>query len=407
MPVTTRIAHFPTETTTTTAAAAAAVVVPPMSVPVAAGGLSAEQAPDLLDLCSPIAPEHLSSFLVHPETILVDVRGEEVHSRAHLQGAVPLSIPSVLWRRFLKTRTAPGSLNRFLLSDVLAPLKTLSRDAVVILYDGDTTSPHTLAADAPLRVFAEYFAACKVNVLFLEGGFRAAKETQDSLVVAVPLGAHVHHAQAGLAETTTTMTMTMQRETRKRAEPSSELNWIHGFLAVGSERDAHDVALLKAEGVTHILNVTDNPVLPEAARAFTTLQVQMRDTLKENLLARLQSALEFIHSARLSGGRILVHCFAGVSRSVSVTIAYFMWANHLSLQAAMELVREHRECASPNLNFIGQLMMFEQTLTRASSAASTPENSDWAARPGADPLCLVAVCRSALHTFSEILATQA
>lgn len=360
---------------------------------------------DSLDMCPPLAPEHLASFL-GPDTLFVDVREETTFHRAHLRGALPLALPSVLWRRFFRNRETPGSLTRHLLSDALAPLKKLKPDTMLVLYDEDTTNLAALAEEAPLRVFAEYFAREKVNVVFIEGGFRAAKALLASQVVASDFGglpvmvAPDYDFAGGHASAR-----------KKRCEPSTELNWIHGFLAIGSEKHAHDVSLLKSEGVTHILNLTDNPSLPDAQRAFTTLQVQMRDTLSENLLAHLYKALDFVDQARRQGGRILVHCFAGISRSVSVSIAYLMWAFELSLDTAMQLVKTHRDCASPNLNFVGQLMMFERTLARgstpASSAASSPEIAADAAQPVvAAPPPLRVACDTALEYLQAAIAIQ-
>ena len=40
---------------------------------------------------------------------------------------------------------------------------------------------------------------------------------------------------------------------------------------------------------------------------------------------------------------VLVHCLAGVSRSVTVTVAYLMQKLHLSLNDAYDLVRKYRK----------------------------------------------------------------
>ena len=57
-----------------------------------------------------------------------------------------------------------------------------------------------------------------------------------------------------------------------------------------------------------------------------------------------------------------MHCLAGISRSSAVAIAYVMWQGQLSLPEAYDIVRAHRQCASPNLNFMGQLMVFGKCL---------------------------------------------
>lgn len=372
-----------------------------MPQPIAAAADSLSASLDSLDMCPPLAPEHLASFL-GPDTLFVDVRAEDAFHKAHLRGALPLTLPSVLMRRFFRNRETPGSLGRHLLSDALTPLKQLKPDTMLVLYDEDTTHLAALAEEAPLRIFAEYFAREKVNVVFIEGGFCAAKTLLASQVVASDFGGLPVMVAPDYD------THNIVGRSKKRSEPSTELNWIHGFLAIGSERHAHDVSLLKSEGVTHILNLTDTPSLPDAQRAFITLQVQMRDTLSENLLAHLYKALDFVDQVRRQGGRILVHCFAGISRSVSVSIAYLMWAFDLSLDTAMQVVKTHRECASPNLNFVGQLMMFERTLARSSSAASSPDNAADAAQPvaGAAPPPLQVACDTALAYLRDAISIQ-
>lgn len=83
---------------------------------------------------------------------------------------------------------------------------------------------------------------------------------------------------------------------------------------------------------------------------------------------------------------MLVHCLAGVSRSVTVTLAYIMFARTLSLNDAFSLVRARKPDVSPNFHFMEQLHTFERQLNldashRAKllpagcSSASTPSSS--------------------------------
>ena len=62
---------------------------------------------------------------------------------------------------------------------------------------------------------------------------------------------------------------------------------------------------------------------------------------------------------------VLVHCLAGISRSVTVTVAYLMFCKSLSLEDAYEFLRRVRPNISPNFNFMGQLADFDQTLSYA------------------------------------------
>lgn len=65
---------------------------------------------------------------------------------------------------------------------------------------------------------------------------------------------------------------------------------------------------------------------------------------------------------------MLVHCLAGVSRSVTVTLAYLMHARALCLNDAFSLVRLRKPDVSPNFHFMQQLHSFEGQLLKQNPA---------------------------------------
>lgn len=73
----------------------------------------------------------------------------------------------------------------------------------------------------------------------------------------------------------------------------------------------------------------------------------------------------FTDEARTKGAAVLVHCLAGVSRSVTVTLAYIMHAKSLSLNDAFILVRSFKQDVSPNFHFMQQLHSFELQLLKS------------------------------------------
>ena len=54
----------------------------------------------------------------------------------------------------------------------------------------------------------------------------------------------------------------------------------------------------------------------------------------------------------------MVHCQAGVSRSVSIVIAYLIRKNRTTYENALETVRQKRPVANPNKGFVKQLLKF-------------------------------------------------
>lgn len=81
--------------------------------------------------------------------------------------------------------------------------------------------------------------------------------------------------------------------------------------------------------------------------------------------------ISFTEEARQANTNVLIHCMAGISRSVTLTIAYLMYHFGLSMHAAYQFVKEKRPAISPNLNFMGQLVEFEKELVTHHSERET------------------------------------
>jgi hypothetical protein len=62
------------------------------------------------------------------------------------------------------------------------------------------------------------------------------------------------------------------------------------------------------------------------------------------------------------GDGVIVHCFAGVSRSATMVIAYMMRYRHMRLDAAYRHVRARRGVIRPNAGFWQQLLELDRTL---------------------------------------------
>ena len=94
---------------------------------------------------------------------------------------------------------------------------------------------------------------------------------------------------------------------------------------------------------------------------------------------------------RSEGGRVLVHCYAGRSRSATVCLAYLMTSLDLSLDAAFEHVRARREVIDPNLNFMRQLQDYRQRLDSQRSTCGGPSplsgpSTSWQSNSVSTPL---------------------
>ena len=67
--------------------------------------------------------------------------------------------------------------------------------------------------------------------------------------------------------------------------------------------------------------------------------------------------------AKEKNGRILIHCYKGVSRSVSVLISYLIYLYKWTYDKAFDFVQLKRPVANPNIGFYLQLKTFHKRIT--------------------------------------------
>lgn len=111
--------------------------------------------------------------------------------------------------------------------------------------------------------------------------------------------------------------------------------------------------------ITHIVNITQ-----EHASAFpekvSYLTLKLDDVSHTQLIKHFDKTTDFIINALSSGGRVLVHCNLGVSRSSTVSIAYLIHANKWTLRQAYDFLKDKRTCIRPNRGFLKQLAVWEE-----------------------------------------------
>ncbi|XP_065827579.1 dual specificity protein phosphatase 19-like [Oscarella lobularis] len=132
-------------------------------------------------------------------------------------------------------------------------------------------------------------------------------------------------------------------------------------LFIGSQDVAHDLKLMKANGITRVLNVASG-VENKFPEDLVYFSVEILDVPETNLWPYLIQCLDFIDSARTNGFSVLVHCNAGISRSAAVVCAYIMKTEGKGFNEALDLVKAHRPNAKPNDGFVKQLKENEEKL---------------------------------------------
>lgn len=92
------------------------------------------------------------------------------------------------------------------------------------------------------------------------------------------------------------------------------------------------------------------------------IEIDMYDSEGQNIMQYFDKAHAFIDK-NIKKGNVLVHCAAGISRSVTLVISYLMKKGY-SYVDALTLVQKKRRIAKPNEGFIRQLVKYEMELKK-------------------------------------------
>lgn len=141
----------------------------------------------------------------------------------------------------------------------------------------------------------------------------------------------------------------------------SEINK-HLFLA---SEDALTRKEFKRKGITHVVSVIQSKVT--VADSIKHLHIPLADSPKENIRCHFEKVLAFIDEAIAQGGKVLVHCEKGMSRSASFVIAWLMHDQHrqglkVDYARILQDLIQIRSAVSPNKGFALQLMNYAEEL---------------------------------------------
>lgn len=189
------------------------------------------------------------------------------------------------------------------------------------------------------------------------------------------------------------------------------------FLYLGNLAHATNAYMLHALGITHVVSVGECALVPPSSqqhgRGYYTdahqgdyvtpppgghgqfvhrkegsLWIEERegrikvldikgvcDDGIDTLEPQLEPICEWIDRAREEGGKVLVHCRVGVSRSATVTIAYVMKHLNLPLVDSYLIVRSRRLSVliQPNMRLLYNLCGWEIKLARERVGSDDPE----------------------------------
>lgn len=146
---------------------------------------------------------------------------------------------------------------------------------------------------------------------------------------------------------------------------------------ISSYREAMDEELLRSNNIRSIVCIMDEDMPNDTLDMYSRLNIkrmfiEMCDSPLSNIRSHFSCIIDFIKGN--PEGNLLVHCFAGASRSVTAVAAYMLHIHYeyyeskgcdtgtCQVDDILSMIRSRRRASDPNLGFIYQLTQYEHEL---------------------------------------------
>ncbi|MEE6473846.1 hypothetical protein FKM82_010191 [Ascaphus truei] len=289
--------------------------------------------------------------------VIIDCRPFMEYNKSHIQGAVHINCSDKISRR----RLQQGKITVLDLISCREGKDSFKRifSKEIIVYDDNTNEPSRVMPSQPLHTVLESLKREGKEPLVLKGGLSSFKQNHENLC---DNSLQLQDYSEGGGASAVPVTLPQSIPTTPDIE-NAELTPILPFLFLGNEQDAQDLEKMQRMSIGYVVNVTTHlPLYHYEKGIFNYKRLPATDSNKQNLRQYFEEAFEFIEEAHQCGKGLLIHCQAGVSRSATIVIAYLMKHTRMTMTDAYKFVKGKRPIISPNLNFMGQLLEFEEDL---------------------------------------------
>uniref|UniRef100_A0A0X3NLN8 Tyrosine-protein phosphatase domain-containing protein n=1 Tax=Schistocephalus solidus TaxID=70667 RepID=A0A0X3NLN8_SCHSO len=138
----------------------------------------------------------------------------------------------------------------------------------------------------------------------------------------------------------------------------AELTKVIPGIYIGANENAKNEEELIANCISHILSVQSSAAESIKSQNHICYHVCVRESDEQSLLRVVSDTNDFIHSARVDSGNVLVHSVSGISANVAVVAAYLMSLYELDSRTAVSVLQGLVHAAQPVHHLQDQLDRF-------------------------------------------------
>lgn len=329
------------------------------------------------------------------DVLVLDTRSAEEYGTGYISGSVHICCSGVILRRLRNGSLKIESLLNCPEDKQKYATAKESEHVSVVVCDQSTDHFGQLSTDSIAAMLLKKISKDCKFVSFLSGGFDSFQmqygqlcelpnSAADSLLKKRPssLVLQLNSLALNSKQQQTASDSDMSEEDSPTVSERMAPFQILPHLYLGCRKVAACLPSLRQNHISRILNVTSSvPNEFKDIDGFEYKQIAVEDSHEVDMIKHLPEAFRFIEEAKDRGERVLVHCHAGMSRSVTVIIAYLMKYYHHTLESAFDFVKQRKHNISPNFSFMGQLIEYE-TVLRPSVASTSPAESGYGSSRG-------------------------
>ncbi|KAM9326231.1 dual specificity protein phosphatase 5 [Gastrophryne carolinensis] len=287
--------------------------------------------------------------------LVLDCRPYLPFSASNVRGSINVALNSVLLRR---SRGEPAPINLVVPEEAARRRLRDGQISVVVVLDERSRRWQKLGEESPARAALRALCALSgppIRLCFLRGGYEAFHTLYpDCCVTQKSLSQEENDGNQHLL---CDKLPSFHKPLHEQGSPAEILP----FLYLGSAHHASEGEYLANLHITALLNVSRKST--ECIKdQYDYKWIPVEDNHTTDISSHFQEAIDFIDTVRHSGGRVLVHCEAGISRSPTICMAYLMKTKRFRLEEAFEYIKQRRSLISPNFSFMGQLLHYESEI---------------------------------------------
>jgi len=129
---------------------------------------------------------------------------------------------------------------------------------------------------------------------------------------------------------------------------------INDYIMIGNYNAATNPGLLMRLGINDVVSLVGDYLSSKKKPGVTYHIFYMDDEPHEPLEPIMTMVHKILCDAKKRERMVLVHCMAGISRSVSMVIGHLI-REGMCFDHAYKTVKSHRAIANPNIGFLSQL----------------------------------------------------